>query len=104
MRVHTLITHPDSPLLALAPAARSVGAGRLQFDSQPARRPHRDNDEQRDHDDERGSRADDGTSGASTTASVEIGNTINYGSMGTTATLDCADGKSLNVGRLATTR
>lgn len=37
-----------------------------------------------------------GTS-ASTTASVEIGNTLNYGSMGTTATLDCADGKKLNV-------
>src|SRR4029077_2149038 len=37
-----------------------------------------------------------GTS-ASTTASVEIGNTINYGSIGTTSTLDCADGKSLNV-------
>jgi hypothetical protein len=34
----------------------------------------------------------------STTASVEIGNTINYGSLGTTASLDCADGKSLNVG------
>lgn len=37
------------------------------------------------------------TSGPSTTASVEIGNTINYGSMGTTATLDCASGKWLNV-------
>jgi len=37
-----------------------------------------------------------GTS-ASTTASVQIGNTINYGSMGTTSTLDCADGKSLNI-------
>ncbi len=38
------------------------------------------------------------SSGPSTTASVEIGNTINYGSLGTTATLDCANGKSLNVG------
>ena len=38
------------------------------------------------------------SSSPSTTASVEIGNTINYGSLGTTATLDCADGKSLNVG------
>ena len=33
----------------------------------------------------------------SPTASVQIGNTLNYGSMGTTATLDCANGKSLNV-------
>ena len=33
----------------------------------------------------------------STTASIEIGNTLNYGSMDTTATLDCANGKSLNV-------
>src|SRR6185312_2144185 len=39
-----------------------------------------------------------GSSGASTTASIEIGNTINYGSMSTTTTLDCASGKSLNVG------
>ena len=38
-----------------------------------------------------------GSSGASTTASLEIGNTLNYGSMGTTAALDCATGKSLNV-------
>ena len=36
------------------------------------------------------------TSG-STTASVEIGNTLNYGSVATTATIDCANGKSLNV-------
>ncbi len=34
----------------------------------------------------------------STTAQVQIGNTLNYGSMGTTANIDCADGKSLNVG------
>ena len=33
----------------------------------------------------------------STTASIQIGNTLNYGSMDTTATLDCANGKSLNV-------
>jgi hypothetical protein len=37
------------------------------------------------------------TSGGSTTASVEIGNTLNYGSFNTTANLDCANGKSLNV-------
>ncbi|WP_373137995.1 DUF3060 domain-containing protein [Mycobacterium marinum] len=35
--------------------------------------------------------------GPTTTASIEIGNMLNYGSIGTTATLDCADGKSLNV-------
>jgi hypothetical protein len=37
------------------------------------------------------------TSGPPTTASIEIGNTLNYGSFGTTGTLDCANGKSLNV-------
>ncbi|HUH70633.1 MAG TPA: DUF3060 domain-containing protein [Mycobacterium sp.] len=38
-----------------------------------------------------------GTSGAGATASVEIGNSLDYGSMRSTATLDCASGKSLNV-------
>jgi hypothetical protein len=34
----------------------------------------------------------------SSTAQIQIGNTLNYGSFGTTAELDCADGKGLNVG------
>lgn len=34
----------------------------------------------------------------SSTAQIQIGNTLNYGSFGTTADLDCADGKGLNVG------
>jgi len=37
------------------------------------------------------------TAGTSS-AQVEIGNTINYGSFGTTADIDCADGKALNIG------
>src|ERR1700758_1919982 len=44
-----------------------------------------------------GGAAPTSTSEGSTTASIQIGNTLNYGSMGTTATLDCASGKSLNV-------
>ena len=34
----------------------------------------------------------------SSTAQIQIGNTLNYGSFGTTADLDCGDGKGLNVG------
>ncbi len=39
-----------------------------------------------------------GTSGAPTTAQVEVGNTINYSAVGTTREIDCANGKSLTVG------
>ncbi|WP_421842120.1 DUF3060 domain-containing protein [Mycobacterium sp.] len=43
------------------------------------------------------------TSGGTTTAAIEIGDTLNYGLIGTTAGLDCADNKSLNVGGSANT-
>ena len=77
------------------PGYRDVGAGRLQLDSQSAGRHHAHVDSTT----ATTSAAASPTTGssASTTASVEIGNTVNYGSMGTTTTLDCASGKSLNV-------
>ncbi len=81
-RCAPIATHSRLATSALALAATSVAAGRLQFHCQPPAAT--DARDRHHHDSDNGPTAAPTVTGESTTASIQIGDMLTYGSIRTT--------------------